>query len=157
MYGSSPLARGLRGAAPRQGVGAGIIPARAGFTVMRNAIEKGEEGSSPLARGLLPVSNPASLSAGIIPARAGFTVGWSITSVVMGDHPRSRGVYESHSQAHHPTQGSSPLARGLPSADPAAISFFRIIPARAGFTALIRTVSSARWDHPRSRGVYRRA
>ena len=30
--GSSPLARGLRGAGPRQGREAGIIPARAGFT-----------------------------------------------------------------------------------------------------------------------------
>ena len=52
FLGSSPLARGLP--LPRPGLlpGGGIIPARAGFTVMRNAIEKGEEGSSPLARGL---------------------------------------------------------------------------------------------------------
>ena len=50
--------------------------------------------------------------------------------------------------------GSSPLARGLPS----RIACFghpkRIIPARAGFTDRGGSGPPARWDHPRSRGVY---
>ena len=70
--GSSPLARGLPYGPSHTRTPERIIPARAGFTerpddaarkspdhprsrgvyVMRNAIEKGEEGSSPLARGL---------------------------------------------------------------------------------------------------------
>ena len=33
----------------------------------------------------------------------------------------------------------------------------RIIPARAGFTAGCRARCAGRWDHPRSRGVYRAA
>ena len=51
----------------------GDHPRSRGVYVMRNAIEKGEEGSSPLARGLLFVNGGLSNHAGIIPARAGFT------------------------------------------------------------------------------------
>ena len=91
--GSSPLARGLPWAHESDFDTAGIIPARAGFTatlaqveasgkdhprsrgvyVMKNAIEKGEEGSSPLARGLPRRRRRPSSASGIIPARAGFT------------------------------------------------------------------------------------
>ena len=52
--GSSPLARGLRGA---PGVGSrfsGIIPARAGFTFRPYLVRYFPTGSSPLARGLHP-------------------------------------------------------------------------------------------------------
>ena len=51
---------------------------------------------------------------GIIPARAGFTVRLEPVFDVVGDHPRSRGVYEA-------------AARGTE-------VHSRIIPARAGFT-----------------------
>ena len=91
--GSSPLARGLRQPDPQQEQGAGIIPARAGFTPStgggsprsrdhprsrgvyitqpRNASAR--RGSSPLARGL-PKSPPdRQARVRIIPARAGFT------------------------------------------------------------------------------------
>ena len=52
----------------------------------------------------------------------------------LGDHPRSRGVYEEARRSSHPARGSSPLARGLlPTENPGA---------------------PASWDHPRSRGVY---
>ena len=50
--------------------------------------------------------------------------------------------------------GSSPLARGLPPSRRPPTVRGRIIPARAGFTPSSPSCRPARWDHPRSRGVY---
>ena len=52
------------------------------------------------------------------------------------------------------TDGSSPLARGLPPRLAPGLSSRRIIPARAGFTEPVRTALLSLQDHPRSRGVY---
>ena len=52
------------------------------------------------------------------------------------------------------TGGSSPLARGLLLIPFHSHNSIGIIPARAGFTALIRCTVPHGWDHPRSRGVY---
>ena len=71
-----------------------------------------------------------------------------------GDHPRSRGVYRSVEGGARRSAGSSPLARGLPRGDWIAAVAGGIIPARAGFTHLGRSMYRADWDHPRSRGVY---
>ena len=91
--GSSPLARGLRRAAPRRGPPRRIIPARAGFTERggRGRPARGDHprsrgvywdgivtaakvaGSSPLARGLPYHQSPREALRRIIPARAGFT------------------------------------------------------------------------------------
>ena len=49
----------------------------------------------------------------IIPARAGFTPIESHASLVIADHPRSRGVYASQVWPNGAVGGSSPLARGL--------------------------------------------
>ena len=91
---------------------------------------------------------------GIIPARAGFTVFGGLHVCESLDHPRSRGVYRSLTRAAFPTSGSSPLARGLPTAPAASCHCPRIIPARAGFTNPRPADGSHAWDHPRSRGVY---
>ena len=53
----------------------------------------GMSGSSPLVRGLLGRRGGRGLDPRIIPARAGFTAIQDMTSVTVGDHPRSRGVY----------------------------------------------------------------
>ena len=50
--------------------------------------------------------------------------------------------------------GSSPLARGLLINNSSRSGLVGIIPARAGFTALLTSRSTPTWDHPRSRGVY---
>ena len=151
-----------------------IIPARAGFTLfwglgglgwgdhprsrgvyIRDHFAKfGEDGSSPLARGLPLEALRVRFGARIIPARAGFTVDRPGRAGQAPDHPRSRGVYPI-SPGHQPVvTGSSPLARGLLARNPQYVRRNRIIPARAGFTAIPMWSDSPSPDHPRSRGVY---
>ena len=91
--GSSPLARGLLCERPAQPIRTRIIPARAGFTILRRLPRRrprdhprsrgvylwttrparAPSGSSPLARGLLPNILTHQRRPRIIPARAGFT------------------------------------------------------------------------------------
>ena len=154
--GSSPLARGLRVRPVYPERGPGIIPARAGFTSWgESGRPNGSDhprsrgvyavalcswvpspGSSPLARGLRePAGGPLGIPR-IIPARAGFTLIRDDRGRVVGDHPRSRGVYTRRGGHRMVTAGSSPLARGLPESTKHSPILFRIIPARAGFTHL---------------------
>ena len=132
----------------------GIIPARAGFTsfdpeltvdhrdhprsrgvyLSARSASHSYGGSSPLARGLRAQSPFWTVVRRIIPARAGFTTSGRARSRRFRDHPRSRGVYESHTTGPFSDQGSSPLARGLP---------------RTNCPPPVRAT-----DHPRSRGVY---
>ena len=111
--GSSPLARGLHDQLEADLSLLGIIPARAGFTSSRTARHRGSwdhprsrgvymrsalstfsgPGSSPLARGLPQGRAQQRRRPRIIPARAGFTDDTSDVAPILGDHPRSRGVY----------------------------------------------------------------
>ena len=131
--GSSPLARGLLIIERRAVPDRGIIPARAGFTVMmcrgtprpldhprsrgvywrRLARSICSAGSSPLARGLRGPESHRGGENRIIPARAGFTGCGSTPTRAGRDHPRSRGVYALKEAGYDPAEGSSPLARGL--------------------------------------------
>ena len=110
--------------------------------------------ASPLARGLLHLKIDRIIVHRIIPARAGFTVQPQGARSCPRDHPRSRGVYVLSSAVEAITDGSSPLARGLPPKGPQTGSHGRIIPARAGFTLRPALVRPDGRDHPRSRGVY---
>ena len=154
-YGSSPLARGLLHFISLISFTSGFIPARAGFTSVFYFDTEFQRGSSPLARGLPACPHDHIDDGGIIPARAGFTGELMCDVCEKWDHPRSRGVYTQMAQYNANQQGSSPLARGLrrKNTSPACIS--GIIPARAGFTPGPASPRSHRWDHPRSRGVYR--
>ena len=111
-------------------------------------------GSSPLARGLHDVGPDQGLVPRIIPALAGFTRLYPRPLRLCSDHPRSRGVYTPPHSASHHAPGSSPLARGLLGGPWGANLTFRIIPARAGFTARPGPGRDSCGDHPRSRGVY---
>ena len=111
-------------------------------------------GSSPLARGLPPSRRHSQCYSRIIPARAGFTAHRPARVRPGRDHPRSRGVYRHRGSPPAPPAGSSPLARGLPTATATAPNTYRIIPARAGFTLRGVTGGNITLDHPRSRGVY---
>ena len=109
----------------------------------------------PRSRGVYgEVQFEAIMTGRIIPARAGFTRIRTAVIDTIRDHPRSRGVYIKKMGAAHPTEGSSPLARGLPEIDTTTEIDLRIIPARAGFTGTRAPRSSRGRDHPRSRGVY---
>ena len=175
--GSSPLARGLRGGGVDDRLGPGIIPARAGFTLLAALLHElrldhprsrgvysppdtpatAGSGSSPLARGLRVAADAEFGGVGIIPARAGFTESSGTRPAPLPDHPRSRGVYCGVGVTMGGAEGSSPLARGLHAPlreRPAAAG---IIPARAGFTFTLPEPHAASADHPRSRGVYRTA
>ena len=153
--GSSPLARGLRDGIVVFPVPARIIPARAGFTALREL--RGRQmadhprsrgvyklwayfwecgsGSSPLARGLRGMQVDGVEIIRIIPARAGFTPSSVLCCCVCWDHPRSRGVYQEMTTFLNVSEGSSPLARGLPYPVRRRAMMTRIIPARAGFTS----------------------
>ena len=172
--GSSPLARGLRGASLKHFGCDRIIPARAGFTVEFLAQEEVQSdhprsrgvysratsgrrstaGSSPLARGLRRGPRDRHGRSGIIPARAGFTSAVRRSARLRQDHPRSRGVYKSAVHLSFTVAGSSPLARGLLDYRGRTPAGAGIIPARAGFTLPRAGSKSSRKDHPRSRGVY---
>ena len=172
--GSSPLARGLQKAALLHLRESRIIPARAGFTTRLTSTDRSgtdhprsrgvypgaglrhlyQQGSSPLARGLPRAQCRGRRGRGIIPARAGFTSSVTTTPPSRGDHPRSRGVYVQMAMMLIRGAGSSPLARGLRAAAAAGPAAPGIIPARAGFTALLVLWWVRSTDHPRSRGVY---
>ena len=176
MLGSSPLARGLQQSPLDRQPRRRIIPARAGFTSAFDPVnDPGEDhprsrgvyvsaaaqvgsvgGSSPLARGLRACPARIRGSRWIIPARAGFTAAVAGRRLCAEDHPRSRGVYSAHAARSDRRRGSSPLARGLLYPYTRPFPFYRIIPARAGFTTRMASRQAGRKDHPRSRGVYGR-
>ena len=153
---------------------AGIIPARAGFTVRSGRPARGPAdhprsrgvypplrslrfglgGSSPLARGLRLSVRDLRVMDRIIPARAGFTCSAATSAAAPADHPRSRGVYASEPWKTSRSRGSSPLARGLQDGQVPVLAAQGIIPARAGFTGRRRRSQQRHRDHPRSRGVY---
>ena len=152
--GSSPLARGLPELSPFAVPAAGIIPARAGFTLFPSQWYRSLRGSSPLARGLPHLRIGGRCRCGIIPARAGFTPSGIVLIFATRDHPRSRGVYSLSIRVFEDRLGSSPLARGLRRWSRTLINRSGIIPARAGFTRLHGHCARRSKDHPRSRGVY---
>ena len=151
-----------------------IIPARAGFTGHHGAGSAPRKdhprsrgvyavspvswaawtGSSPLARGLHPGARLPGAPQGIIPARAGFTILSFLSRVPASDHPRSRGVYPAASPRGRPRPGSSPLARGLLNPVGLTTNYFRIIPARAGFTPTPRRLTTpSPGSSPLARGL----
>ena len=93
--------------------------------------------------------------AGIIPARAGFTEILGMRMSRPTDHPRSRGVYMLMSMPDIRIMGSSPLARGLPSARPNETASRVDHPRSRGVYLSAPHMSGEDLDHPRSRGVYK--
>ncbi len=174
VNGSSPLARGARSRRSEPLHKSGLIPARAGSTQRGSSglssarahprsrgehpcssrITQKRDGSSPLARGARGREQRASRRSGLIPARAGSTPAPSCAETPRRAHPRSRGEHMLLCRSCFGTRGSSPLARGAPSALENCETSARLIPARAGSTRLRwGSVSGAR-AHPRSRGEH---
>ena len=136
--GSSPLARGLQLHHYGSKCVERIIPARAGFTDYRSPLWcSGQDhprsrgvyavkdtaktlsgGSSPLARGLRCTMRRRWGIRRIIPARAGFTFLPHQGIDLIGDHPRSRGVYGEEICLESVTGGDHPRSRGVYLAGP---------------------------------------
>ena len=169
---SSPLARGKPcWPLPRPTL-AGLIPARAGKTVIRsrtgpqrrahprsrgeNGRRRGglyqQKGSSPLARGKQRREIEVRLGVRLIPARAGKTCTRTPCVRRQGTHPRSRGENLLVVLAFVVVVGSSPLARGKPQERARRARSVRLIPARAGKTRMSCVVIDSHRAHPRSRG-----
>ena len=172
--GSSPLSRGIPGAAAFRVEGLRIIPALAGNTrrFARGCCQnrdhprsRGEykmsvrmavsgAGSSPLSRGIRFRRFRAGGGGRIIPALAGNTLQEMLDGPPRPDHPRSRGEYASTRSVSRTGEGSSPLSRGIrrrPGQHPTRV---RIIPALAGNTSDRSSNPGTSPDHPRSRGEY---
>ena len=111
-------------------------------------------GSSPLSRGILTMTRLFKEYERIIPALAGNTPQGAILVLWAGDHPRSRGEYQSGSEILPWPVGSSPLSRGIRQPLPRGILLRGIIPALAGNTPHPVGVPRHVGDHPRSRGEY---
>ena len=130
--GSSPLTRGKQRRVDASRARAGLIPAHAGKTPLRNKACAGEgahprsrgenvvtcchaaagAGSSPLTRGKhLPCLGTSGRS-GLIPAHAGKTPRARSTNHRHEAHPRSRGENRRRRAPARPPRGSSPLTRG---------------------------------------------
>ena len=153
--GSSPLARGLPFHLFWDDFSLRIIPARAGFTrILLSSLSAVED--HPRSRGVYlgPVERRFGF-VGSSPLARGLRVPADAQTSASLDHPRSRGVYPREGEAVTVAEGSSPLARGLRAHGEHAEHDPGIIPARAGFTMHKNTVECIKWDHPRSRGVYR--
>ena len=173
-WGSSPLARGTRALAPTPTDAKGLIPARAGNTVLRSSSphrvgahprSRGEHtrivtlhalatGSSPLARGTLVDVVIRCAQAGLIPARAGNTLTPPSCSSPKRAHPRSRGEHDSYGDKVIKGAGSSPLARGTRHRRHQSPESNGLIPARAGNTLSVACRSYLSRAHPRSRGEH---
>ena len=133
VWGSSPHARGLRGAEVHPWAPIRIIPARAGFTRPRFQASGSTE-DHPRTRGVYPGGDRGA-------------------EFAAGSSPHARGLPDNT----HPSSfliGSSPHARGLREQVLDLGGDGRIIPARAGFTEAERAAIDAAADHPRTRGVY---
>ena len=172
--GSSPHTRGLLMNRASWTLPSRIIPAHAGFTWGRCSPHPPRtdhprtrgvywtrvitaargEGSSPHTRGLPPAHARGERRRRIIPAHAGFTGDLPGMAFILGDHPRTRGVYVPAIQSIGTLLGSSPHTRGLPPRDGRRRARRGIIPAHAGFTSSSPGRRTSRWDHPRTRGVY---
>ena len=172
--GSSPRARGARGAAPPRRPRRGIIPACAGSTrcscrapawrrdhprvrgehkgVSARLLRK--EGSSPRARGAPRGRTGGTRCARIIPACAGSTSAWARRAPTTGDHPRVRGEHNRPFATVATPLGSSPRARGAQPDHGGHRRRQGIIPACAGSTGRRGRAGPPVGDHPSVRGEH---
>ena len=113
-------------------------------------------GSSPHARGTRGPSTATYGWSGIIPACAGNTMSRHFYAIDWGDHPRMRGEHVVITSANSALLGSSPHARGTPYAPAVYMGCTGIIPACAGNTEFLTSLTDGRMDHPRMRGEHMR-
>ena len=171
--GSSPRVRGKPHLHTRLHHQGRIIPARAGQTptsarhrpretdhpracganAFSSPLAGSTTGSSPRVRGKPKPWSDEVDALRIIPARAGQTRPAFTSSTSAPDHPRACGANSSDMMIFLPSVGSSPRVRGKPLPFLPLGHRRRIIPARAGQTALVRDLIILDADHPRACGA----
>ena len=154
LCGSSPLARGTPAPCPPRAHRLVAHPRSRGEHLRHVHYSRGLAGSSPLARGTRRRKGASSPLPGLIPARAGNTAEQQVPVPVPGAHPRSRGEHQEPTPSKCSSTGSSPLARGTPTATTTKPHDSGLIPARAGNTYRHDRCTRRQWAHPRSRGEH---
>ena len=153
--GSSPLTRGKPRRPDFETAPKRLIPAHAGKTARPSPLSSTAT-AHPRSRGENPGGTLLGRNrAGLIPAHAGKTRLSRSAGRRPTAHPRSRGENTLALQSLRCLDGSSPLTRGKLAdffADPLGSG---LIPAHAGKTPPVRSRSSGRQAHPRSRGENR--
>ena len=154
--GSSPRMRGTLTALGEVVVHAGIIPAYAGNTEPLLLPKLRTLGSSPRMRGTHYRSVHREHGHGIIPAYAGNTSPTAAIHPTRRDHPRVCGEHRVVITVLIKHSGSSPRMRGTREASGPSMRFRGIIPAYAGNTSVVSTLSWPSRDHPRVCGEHER-
>ena len=152
FLGSSPLTRGKRSRPTRAGRGTSAHPRSRGENPHLVSVVRMDEGSSPLTRGKLVGTRHVGPSTGLIPAHAGKTSYRRVGLRSFRAHPRSRGENAIARGARKRCGGSSPLTRGKRVNPRETRASGRLIPAHAGKTRSVASMSTVRPAHPRSRG-----
>ena len=172
--GSSPHVRGAQSAEYSRLILTGIIPACAGSTIRRQALDLavwdhprmcGEhpsisdqdiqsQGSSPHVRGARSGLVRGSVSPGIIPACAGSTDSHCRPQESSRDHPRMCGEHHVLFYIYVDKWGSSPHVRGALGVTTGVVAMIGIIPACAGSTRTPLMTRCMIRDHPRMCGEH---
>ena len=173
--GSSPRGRGKLSRDFDPGVTRGLIPAWAGKTVgllrpmpqpwahprvggenqPNESYEASVTGSSPRGRGKPAHACVDQDSVGLIPAWAGKTMSAHRGARRRSAHPRVGGENAQRGFQPRLREGSSPRGRGKPLFGPFGLSGGRLIPAWAGKTRSMRSISVGVPAHPRVGGENR--
>ncbi len=135
-------------------MGAGSSTAGAGELQVISIIASSAPGLSPLTRGTPDYLLFQSSHRRFIPAGAGNTIVFAPVSLSRSVYPRWRGEHLTTQTLILHINGLSPLARGTLTRSETAYEHCRFIPAGAGNTILIFTISVPRTVYPRWRGEH---
>ena len=154
MVGSSPPVRGAHWNRCLRSGRTGLIPARAGSTIVALFAGFAGWGSSPPVRGARGHHDWSRGHDWLIPARAGSTFRFLARPIMSGAHPRPCGEHLISSTLQPSCAGSSPPVRGAPHAQLMAGAVSGLIPARAGSTHQPVQLSLCSGAHPRPCGEH---
>ena len=125
-----------------------------GEHVFAGSVTRSGTGPSPRARGALEELLEPVRDRGTIPACAGSTTRTAPYGFATRDHPRVRGEHKTPRGNPRGRRGPSPRARGARVPIREFLSRRGTIPACAGSTRLLVSVSPCTRDHPRVRGEH---